>query len=107
MPIINGLTLLHGKSNTECLGKNSGDLVIHIYGLLNHRVGTFRKFSAKTAQVLVTRILERWQHYTVSSRYGMKVGVIQSWHLTGKGAVHVVVCIIKVCDDCSEKIQRV
>jgi hypothetical protein len=54
---------------------------MHIYLLLNHRVGTFRKFSIKSVQVLVTRIPERWQHRTGTSWDCMKTVVIQSCRL--------------------------
>jgi hypothetical protein len=67
------------KDNTGCPKKNSGVLVVHKYSLLNHRAGTFRKFSAKSVQVLVTWILEGWQHRTTASWDCMKAGVIQSW----------------------------
>jgi hypothetical protein len=66
---------------TGCLKKNYGVLVLHICSLLNHRVGTFRKVSTKSVQVLVTWIVERWQHRTATSWDCMNAEVIQSWRL--------------------------
>jgi hypothetical protein len=62
-----------------CPRKNSGVLVIHIYSLLNYRVGTLRKFSAESVQDVMAWITEGWQHRTEPSRDCMKAGVIQSW----------------------------
>jgi hypothetical protein len=71
--------LICHSSHTECLEKNTGVLVIHIYALPNHRVGTFKKFSTKSVKVLVTWIIEKWQHRTMTCWSASKAGVIQSW----------------------------
>jgi hypothetical protein len=63
--------------------------VIHIYSLLNQRVDMFQKFIAKSVQVLVTWILERWQHCTMTSWCCMRAGVIQSCHFSRGHFSHI------------------
>lgn len=60
-------------------------LVIHIYSLPNHRVSTFQKFSSKSVRVLVTWILEKQHHHTMTCCTSSKAGVIQLWHLCREG----------------------
>jgi hypothetical protein len=94
---------LQVKTCTACPKKNFGVLVDHIYSMLNHTVGTFRKFGAKSVQVLVTEILEKWKHHTVTCWTASKWESFRRGVAAGKGAVYGVVGGIKVCGDCFEE----
>jgi hypothetical protein len=46
--------LHHTLHQIQGVRKRTSEFVTHIYSLLNLRVGTFRKFSEKSVQILVT-----------------------------------------------------
>jgi hypothetical protein len=51
---------------TGCPKNNCGILVILIYSLLNHRACMFKKFSAKSVQVLLTWVGTAWKRESFS-----------------------------------------
>jgi hypothetical protein len=56
--------------------KNYGILLIYVYSLLSHRIGTFRKFIAKSVQVLLSGMNSR----EVAAPHRYRLGLEATFH---------------------------